>query len=213
MTLLGIAHLQYHPDFTDRCRSSFINQSVNIMDDTMQPIGTPEEKQLAKALLSDDPVMINTFIRTLSATPGWADMADIGDAVMDPSLISDEEIRSSVLTQWPRVAWLFYGDPSMPMPPPGEVPPPGTEVPPVETTVTAVSPISGGVGITVTVTGTGLTDTTLINISKDLTGLTVVDDSTVTGVVPSFTPPQKGTFPVLVTVGGNVFTGPNFTVT
>lgn len=89
-----------------------------------------------------------------------------------------------------------------------------TEPPPPPTPeVTGVDPTSGPQQSTITITGVSLTGTTKVNVGKDCTSFTVVDDATVTAVLGNYTPPQKGTFPVIVTVDGVQYTGPNFTVT
>jgi hypothetical protein len=201
MTLLAIAHLQYHPDFTDRCRSAFTTQAVAVMDDTVPPYGTDAEKALAQALLSDSAAQISTFIRTLSAEPGFADKADTGDGTMDPSQITDDEITAAVGKQWPRVAGLFYGGG-------GESPPAVEE----DTVVSAVNPNTGArnTAVAVTITGTGLTDTTDVNIGGACTAVTVVDSHTVTAT--TIANPSKGNYPVVVTVDGTDHTGPMFNV-
>jgi hypothetical protein len=52
--------------------------------------------------------------------------------------------------------------------------------------ITGISPSSGPVGTTVTVTGTGMTGVDVIKIGrKNLTSVTVIDATTVTGVIPA----------------------------
>lgn len=78
--------------------------------------------------------------------------------------------------------------------------------------VTAVNPTSGTNGTALTITGTGLSSTTNVSVNDfDCDSLNVVSDTEVTAVTP--TGAHKGTYPVLVTVAGNVITGPNFQVT
>jgi hypothetical protein len=52
--------------------------------------------------------------------------------------------------------------------------------------ITGISPLSGPVGTTVTVTGTGMTGVDVIKIGrKNLTSVTVIDATTATGVIPA----------------------------
>jgi len=81
--------------------------------------------------------------------------------------------------------------------------------PPSSPEVTSFTPNSGGQGTTVVILGTLLSGTTNVNIGKDLTNLTVNSDTQVTATLPSYTPPQKGDLPVVVTVDGANYTAPN----
>lgn len=84
---------------------------------------------------------------------------------------------------------------------------PGTVVPPVAPTVTAISPASGAAagGDTLTLTGTGFTGATAVNLGPNpAANFSVVNDTTITAVSAAF--PGPGVFDVAVT-------GPNGTGT
>jgi hypothetical protein len=77
--------------------------------------------------------------------------------------------------------------------------------------ITGISPLSGPVGTTVTVTGTGMTGVDVIKIGrKNLTSVTVIDATTVTGVIPA----GATTGPIFVSnSAGSDFNPGGFTVT
>jgi hypothetical protein len=77
--------------------------------------------------------------------------------------------------------------------------------------ITGISPSSGPVGTTVTVTGTGMTGVDVIKIGrKNLTSVNVIDATTVTGVIPA----GASTGPIFVSnSAGSDFNPGGFTVT
>jgi hypothetical protein len=77
--------------------------------------------------------------------------------------------------------------------------------------ITGISPSSGPVGTTVTVTGTGMTGVDVIKIGrKSLTSVNVIDATTVTGVIPA----GASTGPIFVSnSAGSDFNPGGFTVT
>jgi hypothetical protein len=77
--------------------------------------------------------------------------------------------------------------------------------------ITGISPSSGPVGTTVTVTGTGMTGVDVIKIGrKNLTSVTVIDATSVTGVIPA----GASTGPIFVSnSAGSDFNPGGFTVT
>lgn len=117
--------------------------------------------------------------------------------------VTDQMILDGVRANWDEVESLWRKQTGLaPLPP----------VDPAVPTVIAVDPIRGGVGTTVTVTGTLLSGTTSVTIDTfACDSLTVVSDTEVTAVTPAG--PHKGTYPVMVTVNGAVLTGSNFQVT
>jgi hypothetical protein len=92
----------------------------------------------------------------------------------------------------------------------GDTPPP----PVTEPEVTGFTPTTGPQQTEITITGTVLSGTTAVTVSKPCSNVTVVGDTEVTATLGNFTPPQKGSFPVVVTVDGTDYTAPGqFTVT
>jgi hypothetical protein len=77
--------------------------------------------------------------------------------------------------------------------------------------ITGISPSSGPVGTTVTITGTGMTGVDVIKIGRrNLTSVTVIDATTVTGVIPA----GATTGPIFVSnSAGSDFNPGGFTVT
>jgi hypothetical protein len=115
----------------------------------------------------------------------------------DPSLIPGLHYGDAILIS----QWASYTAAT------GETPAPPPSGPPL-VEVTGINPGSGPDYTAVTVSGTGLTGATNVNIDSDCTGLTVVNDSTLTAATDPTG--KKGLYPVLVTVDGTVFTGPDF---
>jgi len=183
--------LTYDDPFVSRCRACTTVVATSKMTDATQ--------LLARDLLSGQNNSARaTFQEVLGGIPELINTADNGDGTIDSSLITDDQIRTQVERIWPDIYDLFYG---------GGTPPPlaGVEV-------TDVAPKSGAAGRNITITGVGLTGATLVNIGYDCTNLVVVSDTQLTAVTANPKPPQ-GYYPVLVTVAGTVYTGPDYQVT
>jgi hypothetical protein len=79
----------------------------------------------------------------------------------------------------------------------------------VRPTMTSFSPSSGAVGTLVTITGTGLKQTTKVTFSGKSANFTVVSDTEVTATVPTGATTGKI---IVITKGGSVTSATSFTV-
>jgi hypothetical protein len=191
MTLQAQWNLTYDDHFRSRSRACITNEAV------VFGVGTvPGEVALARDILVGDGDKISTYLTILAGYQDFDSLVDNGDGTVDSTKLSDQQIQGAVDALFPQVADLFYGSaPSV-----------------VAPEVTGVSPTSGQAAVPITITGAGLTGATLVNIGSDCTNLVVVSDTELTAVTA--TPkPNKGFYPVMVTVGGNVVSGPNFQIT
>jgi hypothetical protein len=191
MTLQAQWNLTYDDHFRSRSRACITNQAA-----VFGAGDIPVEVALAQDLLLEDAQKISTFLTLLAGYQDFDVLVDNGDGTVDSTKLTDEQILEAVDALFPTVADLFYGGS------------PNIVVP----EVTSVSPTSGIQAAPITVTGVGLTEATLVNVGNDCTDLVVVSDTTLTAAI-SNPKPAKGFYPVLVTVGGNVVSGPNFQIT
>jgi len=194
----SIAALAQDEQFQERIKVSVLIECQAELDD----LANPSLSNLAYDTLRGAEHVYNAFIRMVAQTPEVADAA--GDPP-DQSLVSDDLIKTTIDDTYPVVASMYYNVDGSPwsgawIPGLGEGP-----------SVDKVEPDSGEAGITVTVTGIGLSTTTAVNIGADLTDLLVVSDTEVTGTL---TPVVAGSYPVQVTLeDGTVVIGPEFQVT
>jgi hypothetical protein len=200
MSYASMAALGQDPEFQTRVK-------VAAYIDCQQNLDNPDRadwSNLAYDILRGADTALDSFVRFVAQTPSIADTA--GDPP-DQSKITDDELAVAVNECYPVVASLWYNPDGSGWT--GALYPP---VEPVEPSVTGVSPASGPFHATtdVTIAGTGLTGTTLVNIGEDCLNLNVFDDATVSATVVDSL--GKGVYPVLVTVDGNVITGPDFEV-
>lgn len=191
MTLQAQWNLTYNDPFRSRSRACLTNEAA------VFGVGTvPGEVKLAQDILLEDAQKISTFLTILAGYQDFDVLADNGDGTVDSTKITDDQIKAAVDDLFPTVADLFYG-----------------AAPAVVTPeITAISPTQGQQDQVVTITGVGLSGATLVHIGNDCTNLTVTDDTTIAAAI-SNPKPSKGFYPVLVTVSGNVISGPQFQVT
>jgi hypothetical protein len=126
-----------------------------------------------------------TFIPT-TPPPGYA----------APSYPGQPESSPILASQWAHAATFASSGTARPTPP--------------HPVVTSVAPTTGPNGTAITVTGSGLTRAVGVKIETDCTAVVVVNDTTVTATTA---PGHHGVFPVVVTIGNQGVTGPNFTRT
>lgn len=104
-------------DFNPRVAFCCQEQSETYIND-----GRPAFVSLSKALLKGDNSIQQTFVRICVAGPGVAakadtgEMNDIGQPIVDQTLISDGDILASVQANFPTVASLFFDDTGAPIP-------------------------------------------------------------------------------------------------
>jgi hypothetical protein len=192
MSYLTYALLTEDVNFGRRSRACINQRSATHVEDSNQAIAT-----LAIDLLKMEPSQTSVMLNAICAGPDFDTIIDNGDGTIDSTKISDDMIMAHTHDMFEVVAQIFYPD---------LMPPPGTPQ------VSDVSPTSGVQSTPITITGEFLTGATLVNIGNDCTNLVVVSDTQLTAVT-SNPKPSKGFYPVLVTVGGTVYSGPNFQVT
>jgi hypothetical protein len=206
MSYASIARLAKDVSFQDRVKSCATIECQANLDNPDHP----DWSNLAYDTLRGAPHVYDSFIRMTAQAPSVETAA--GDPP-DQSLLTDDLIQTVVTANYPIVASLWYNSDGTPwggayIPAPIE---PEPTPPPVETTITEVSPTSSTTPANLSILGTGLTGTTAVTWSDvSLTNVTVVDDNTVTCVLPST---KKATDVLMVTVSGTVYTGPSFQAT
>jgi hypothetical protein len=210
MSYASMAALGQDLDFQTRVRACAYIECQQNLDNPDRA----DWSNLAYDTLRGAETVMDSFVRFVAQTPSIADTA--GDPP-DQSLITDTDLAAAVNDCYPIIASLWYNTDgtswSGAIHPPVEPPEPE---PPVVSSVDGVSPASGSKGTAITLTGTGLTGTTNVTIGgKNCTSLSVLDDTQVTAVTPAGSGGQQvptGVYPVMVMVGSNVITGPNFEV-
>jgi hypothetical protein len=105
MGYLEIAGLGTDPTFRLRTVACVNEQSLVYKDD-----GRGYMSRCAQACLRGDPPVLDAFVRTCSAAPGFADQGNDG--------IGDDELLAAVQTNFPTVGQLFFPDLVPPEPEP-----------------------------------------------------------------------------------------------
>jgi hypothetical protein len=101
--------LTFDLTFTGRVRSCSVQQA-----DIFKADARPDFVALANDVLGGDGEKTNTFTRLAAAAPGLADKATTEDGV-DQSLITDEDVLSTVQANWQVVAALYYATDGTPI--------------------------------------------------------------------------------------------------
>jgi len=82
-------------DFNGRCQSAAVQQAATFAD------------HVADAVRRGDTEILSTFVRLNAAGPGIADKVDLGDGIIDQSLVTDPDLLSLTQANWPTVAALY----------------------------------------------------------------------------------------------------------
>jgi hypothetical protein len=105
-------------DFNPRVTFCCVQQSETYINDARAQFVS-----MAKALLTGNGPMQYTFVRMVAAGPGMAAKADtgqtndLGQPIVDQSLILDEDILAAVQADFPTVAALYFNEDGTPVTP------------------------------------------------------------------------------------------------
>lgn len=111
MTYLAQSQLEGDPDFQRRVRAVNTQQASTYIDDAAADI-----EACAEAILRDAPGPQQALLRMAAAGPGIADKVDLGNATVDQSLVTDEDLLALTQANWPVVAALYYDTDGTPKP-------------------------------------------------------------------------------------------------
>jgi hypothetical protein len=101
--------LTFDLTFTGRVRSCTVQQADIFVNDAR-----PDFVALAHDIMRGDGEKTNAFTRLAAAAPGLADKATTEDGI-DQSLITDDDLLSTVQANWQVVAGLYYAEDGTPI--------------------------------------------------------------------------------------------------
>jgi hypothetical protein len=111
-------YLANQSDFNPRVTFCCVQQSETFINSAL-----PQFVSLANALLTGNGGMQYTFVRMVAAGPGMAEKADtgqtndLGQPIVDQSLILDADILAAVQSDFPTVAGLYFNEDGTPITP------------------------------------------------------------------------------------------------
>lgn len=103
--------LTFDAAFIGRVRACVVEQAENFRNDAR-----PAFVAIAEDVLRGNGLVINAFVRMTAAAPGLADKAATEDGI-DQTLITDDDILSTVQGNWQVVAGLYYTEDGTPIAP------------------------------------------------------------------------------------------------
>jgi hypothetical protein len=109
-------YLANQSDFNPRVTFCCVEQSETFINDAR-----PQFVSLANSLLKGDGPITYTFVRMVASGPGMAAKADtgqtndLGQPIVDQSLISDDDILAAVQADFPTVAALYFAEDGTPI--------------------------------------------------------------------------------------------------
>ena len=110
MSFANIFALTWDQAFTGRVTSCATQQAEIFRNDAR-----PDFVALANDVLRGNGTRASTFTRITAAAPGIADKAATEDGI-DQSLVTDDDLLSTVQANWQVVAGLFYAEDGTPLP-------------------------------------------------------------------------------------------------
>jgi hypothetical protein len=109
MSYSNIDALTFDPAFAGRVRACCVEQAETFRNDAR-----PDFVALANSVLRGEAEGVLSFVRVTAAAPGIADKATTPDGI-DQSLITDEDVLSTVQANWQVVAGLYYAEDGTPI--------------------------------------------------------------------------------------------------